>query len=333
MTNQLRDKRILVTSTSFGKSDTNLNLTLDTAVGEVVYNPFDRPMTASELIPLIADIDGFIAGVDEVNAEVIQAARRLKVISRYGTGTDRVDIGAATKKGIVVTNTPGANAVAVAELTIALMLALARNLCRANQATHRGEWPRYAGLSLREKTVGLVGLGFIGREVSRRLKAFGCHLTATDPIVGKTIAGELGVELVCFHELLSRSHFVSLHVPATEETIGMINRETLGQMKPGSFLVNTARGELIDENALIEALETGHLAGAALDVFSKEPLGIDNHLLKYSQVILTPHMASRTDDAMNQMGRIAMQDCLSVLFGERPKYVVNPEVYEKRNSI
>ncbi len=328
MTDDLQDKRILVTSTSFGKADESLNTTLKAAVGEVVYNPFGRPLTASELLPLITGVDGFIAGVDEVNADVIQAADRLKVISRYGTGTDRVDIREATRRGIAVTNTPGANAMAVAELTVGLMLALARNLCCADQAMHRGEWPRYSGLGFRGKTVGLVGLGFIGKEVSRRLSAFGCRLVATDPIVEPTIARELGVELISFDQLLSQSHFVSLHVPATESTIGMINRETLGRMKPGAFLINTARGELIDETALIESLESGHLAGVALDVFSQEPPEKENRLLRLPQVVLTPHMASRTDDAMNQMGRIAMQDCLSVLCGQRPKHVVNPEVLD-----
>jgi len=327
MTPELKNKRILVTSTSFGKIDKSLISTLESTVGEVIYNPFGRPLTASELIPLVVDIDGFIAGLDDINAEVIQSAGRLKVISRYGTGTDRVDIHEATRHGVVVTNTPGANAVAVAEMAIGLMLALARNLCRANQAMHQGEWPRYSGLSFREKTVGLVGLGFIGREVCRRLQAFGCHVTAVDPIVGPQAARQLGVELISLDELLSRSHFVSLHVPATEETIGMINRETLARMRPGAFLINTARGELIDETALAEALESGHLAGAALDVFSKEPPGKENILLRLDQVVLTPHMAAQTDDAMNQMGRVAMQDCLAAVGGRRPEHVVNPEVF------
>lgn len=328
MTENLHDKRILVTTTSFGAAQGDLKTTLETTVGEVVYNPFGRPLTAPELISRIADIDGFIAGVDEVNADVIQAADRLKVISRYGTGTDRVDIRAATQKGIVVTNTPGANAAAVAELTIGLMLALARNLCRANRAMRRGEWPRYTGLGFREKTIGLVGLGFIGREVCRRLHAFGCHLLAADPYVEPAVARQLGADTVSLPELLRRSDFVSLHVPATESTIGMINRKTLMQMKPGAFLINTARGELIDEAALGEALGSGHLAGAALDVFTREPPDKDNDLLQLPQVLTTPHMASRTDDAMTQMGRVAMEDCLAVLSGRRPQHPVNPEVYK-----
>jgi len=332
MNKELINKRILVTSTSFGKVDTGLKSSLEAAVREVIYNPFGRPLTASELIPLIAEIDGFIAGVDEIDADVIQAAAGLKVISRYGTGTDRVDIDAATQKGIVVTNTPGANAVAVAELAIGFMLSLARNLCQANQSTHQGEWARYSGISFREKTVGLVGLGFIGREVAKRLKSFGCRLLATDPVVEPEVAKTLDVELTLLEDLLSRSHFVSLHLPATASTTGMINRETLTQMKPGAFLINTARGELIDETALEEALTSEHLGGAALDVFSKEPPGKDNNLLQLPQVVLTPHMASRTDDAMNQMGRIAMQDCLAVLRGERPQHAVNPHVYGDEKS-
>ena len=332
MNKELINKRILVTSTSFGKVDTGLKSSLEAAVGEVIYNPFGRPLTASELIPLMAEIDGFIAGVDEIDADVIQAAVGLKVISRYGTGTDRVDIDAATQKGIVVTNTPGANAVAVAELAIGFMLSLARNLCQANQSTHQGEWSRYSGISFREKTVGLVGLGFIGREVAKRLKSFGCRLLATDPVVEPEVAKAIDVELTSLEDLLSRSHFVSLHLPATASTTGMINRETLTQMKPGAFLINTARGELIDETALEEALTSEHLGGAALDVFSKEPPGKDNNLLQLPQVVLTPHMASRTDDAMNQMGRIAMQDCLAVLRGERPQHAVNPHVYGDEKS-
>ena len=324
---ELKKKRILVTTTSFGKADTGLRSSLEAAVGEVIYNPFGRPLSASELIPLITDIDGFIAGIDEIDARVIHAAAGLKVISRYGTGIDRIDIDAATRNGIVVTNTPGANSVAVAELAIGFMLSLARNLCRANQETHQGEWPRYSGISFREKTVGLVGLGFIGREVAKRMKSFGCRLLAVDPVVEPEIAEKLDVELTSLGDLLSRSHFVSLHLPVTAATTGLINREALAQMKPGAFLINTARGELIDETALSEALTSGHLGGAALDVYSKEPPGKDNCLLQLPQVVLTPHMASRTDDAMNQMGRIAMQDCLSVLRGERPRYAVNPEAY------
>ncbi|MBW2150585.1 MAG: phosphoglycerate dehydrogenase [Deltaproteobacteria bacterium] len=325
----LKEKRILVTPTSFGKACPGLRKTLEDAVGEVIYNTTGRPLSAVELISLLHDIDGYIAGLDEINGSVIKAANRLKVISRYGTGVDRVDLTEATRRGIVVTNTPGANAVAVAELTICLMLALARNLCEANQATHQGRWPRYTGIGLRGKTIGLVGFGSIGKEVALRLKHFGCLLLATDPAIDFNTAQKIGVGIVSFKHLISRSDMVSLHLPVTASTVKMINHETLQQMKPGAFLINTARGELVDEKALFEALESNHLAGAAFDVFSQEPPDKNNLLLKNPKVICTPHMGARTDDAMNQMGTIAMQDCLAVLRGERALNVVNPEVYSR----
>jgi D-3-phosphoglycerate dehydrogenase len=271
-------------------------------------------------------VDGFIAGLDDITASVIEAAECLKVISRYGAGVDRVDLAAALRRGIVVTNTPGANAVAVAELTIALMLALLRKLCEANDATHQGEWPRHTGMNLRGKTIGLVGLGAVGREVALRMQSFACRLVATDPVVEQRSAQAIGVHLVSFDELLAQSDVVSLHLPATSLTKKMMNCDTLNRMKPGAYLINTARGELIDETALTEAIETNHLAGAALDVFSQEPPKKNHPLLQCANVILTPHMGARTDDAMNQMGSIAMQDCLAVLRGERPSNRVNPEV-------
>jgi len=328
MLNELKSMRVLVTSTSFGKADPTLCSALEGTVSEVIYNPYGRPLTASELSGLIRGVDGFIAGIDDIDAAVIRSADRLKVISRYGTGVDRVDIQEATRRGIVVTNTPGANAVAVAELTLCLMLALARNLCAANQATHAGQWPRHTGISLREKCVGLVGFGHIGRAVALRLGPFGCRLRVTDPLVDAETARGLGAERVSLEQLLGESHFVSLHVPATPDTTRMINSRTIARMQRGAFLINTARGELIDEAALRDAILSGHLGGAALDVFAPEPPGPEYPLMNLPRVILTPHMASRTDDATNQMGRIALGDCLSVLRGERPLHPVNPEVLE-----
>ncbi len=323
----LKQMRVLVTPTSFGKADPGLKTTLEATVGEVIYNSAGRPLTANELIARVKKVDGFIAGLDEITASVIEAAECLKVISRYGAGVDRVDLAAALRRGIVVTNTPGANAVAVAELTIGLMLALLRRLCEANDATHQGEWPRHTGMNLRGKTIGLVGLGAVGREVALRMQSFACRLVATDPVIEPRIAQTIGVHLISFDELLAESDVVSLHLPATSLTKKMMNRYTLNRMKSGAYLINTARGELIDETALTEAIEANHLAGAALDVFSQEPPRKDHPLLQCPNVILTPHMGARTDDAMNQMGSIAMQDCLAVLRGEHPSNRVNPEGY------
>jgi len=325
----LKDCKVLVTPTSFGKDDPTLKPTLEAAVGEVVYNPVERPLTSAELIPLVKHVDGYIAGLDVIDRAVIEAATKLRVIARYGVGTDRVDVAAATGKGIVVTNTPGANSVAVAELTIGLMLALARRLCRADQATRRGEWLRYSGVGLRGKTVGLVGFGSVGREVASRLRAFGCCVLASDPCVGHDCAEEVGVNLVPLEELLASSDFVSLHATLNPATSGMVNQDFLGMMRRGAFLVNTARGELVDEVALQHALEGGHLQGAALDCFSQEPPPLDHPLFRLPHVILTPHTASHTDEATNAMGWMSLEACLAVLRGEQSPATVNPEVFKQ----
>lgn len=328
-TGDLCGYRVLVTPTSFGKDDPALKATLEKTVGAVIYNPTNRPLAAVDLVPFVKDTDGYIAGLDQIDASVIGAANRLKVIARYGVGVDRVDVKAATKKGIVVTNTPGANSVAVAELTIALMLALGRELCKADQATRRGQWPRFSGVGLRGKTVGLVGFGAIGREVASRLKGFGIRILVSDPAVNREIVEGCGVELGSLDELLALSDFVSLHASLNPATAGMVDRAFLGKMKTGSFLVNTARGELIDEPALHHALVEGHLRGAALDCFSKEPPDADNPLLQLPQVVVTPHTGAHTDEAMNTMGWMSLQACMAVLRGARPTHIVNPEVYEK----
>lgn len=324
----LKDCKVLVTPTSFGRDDPGLKTVLEGAVGEVIYSPWPRPLTSSELLPLVRDVDGYIAGLDQVERSVMEAAERLRVVARYGVGVDRVDVPAATERGIVVTNTPGANSVAVAELTIGLMLALARDLCRADAATRRGEWPRLSGVGLRGKTVGLVGFGSIGREVASRLRAFGCRVLTSDPNIPCETAEECGVHLVPLEELLATADFVSLHASLHPSTAGMVDKGFFSRVKRGAFLVNTARGELIDEAALAHALEEGRLAGAALDCFSREPLPADYPLLCFPQVIVTPHTASHTDEATNTMGWMSLEACLAVLRGERSPYTVNPEVYE-----
>jgi D-3-phosphoglycerate dehydrogenase len=321
--------RVLVTSTTFGKHDPGLRSALENAVGEVVYNTTGRPLKVVELADLIRDMDGCIAGLDPFDASVMEAGKRLMVIARYGVGLDAVDLGAATRLGIVVTNTPGANAVAVAELTIGLILALARQICAVDRATRQGEWPRTTGVGLRGKTIGLIGFGSVGREVALRLKCFGCTVLTTDPGVKPETAQEYCATLSSLDALLGAADFVSLHAALHHGTAGMVDRAFLLKMKPGSFLVNTARGELIDETALQQVLEEGHLRGAAVDCYRQEPPGVDCPLLKLPQVILTPHMGAHSDEAATAMGWMALEDCLAVLRGERPKHVVNPEVYAR----
>jgi D-3-phosphoglycerate dehydrogenase / 2-oxoglutarate reductase len=318
----LKRCRILVTPTSYGKNEPRLKSELEQMVGEVIYNPTGKPLSSAEVARLLPGIDGYIAGLDEIDRPALETADCLKVIARYGVGVDAVDLAAALEKGIVVTNTPGANSVSVAELALGLMLALARHIPDAASAVHDGKWPRPSGISLEGKTVGILGLGAIGRQLARRLAGFDCHLLAYDPCADSAFASRNGIELVPMDDLLARSDFVSLHLPVLPETRGMVDAGFLAKMKKGSYLVNTARGELVDETALLEALQSGRLRGAALDALISEPPDPSHPLLALPQVIVTPHLGAQTDGATNNMGWLAMQDCLAVLRGEEPQYRV-----------
>jgi D-3-phosphoglycerate dehydrogenase len=237
-------------------------------------------------------------------------------------GVDAIDLEAARQAGIVVCNTPGANANSVAELAIGLMLSLARNLPVAFQATKAGEWPRLSGLTLEGKTIGLIGFGTIGQQVARLLSGFNCTILAYDPVIRQAPPEVPNVQILSSEEVIQRSDFLSLHCALTAETKAMVNAEFLAQMKPGSFLINTARGELIDEGALFDALHDGKLSGAALDVFTRQPPGKEHPLLGLPQVIATPHTGAHTDSATNAMGWMALRECLAVLRGENPLHQV-----------
>lgn len=318
----LKDCCVLVTPTTYGKDDPGLRTLLEAEVGKVIYNTTGRPVSSAELVSLIRGIDGYIAGLDMINREVIEAADCLKVISRYGVGVDAVDLDAARHKGIVVTNTPGANSVSVAELTVGLILSLARNIPMAVSATKAGGWPRLNSVSLEGKTVGLLGFGSVGQHVARRLSGFNCTLIAYDPWVDGKTGLEYGVQVVESDDLIRQSDFLSLHCPHNDDTRRMVNRDFLNRMKPGAFLINTARGELIDENALFEALKDGKIRGAALDVLSQQPPDPDHSLLTLPQLLITPHMGAHSDSATNAMGWAALENCLAVLRGEEPLHRV-----------
>jgi D-3-phosphoglycerate dehydrogenase / 2-oxoglutarate reductase len=313
--------RVLVTPTSYGKNDRRLHTELETTVGEVVYNPFARPLTSEELQTLLPACHGYIAGLDHIDRAALDRADQLKVIARYGVGVDRVDLAAAAEKSIIVTNTPFANSVSVAELTIGLMLSLARSIPALGAETRVGRWPRQLGITLEGKAVGVIGMGSIGKHVLVRLRGFGCVLMAHDPVPDVAFAAEHGVVLAPLEDVLCRADFVSLHLPVLPSTREMVNSSFLARMKAGSYLINTSRGELIDEAALLEALQSGHLRGAALDVFAREPPG-ENPLLALPQVVVTPHCGSHTDGATDAMGWGALRDCLAVLRGEQPLHRV-----------
>ncbi len=263
-----------------------------------------------DLATAVRDADALVVrSATDVNAKLIESAQNLRVIGRAGVGVDNVDADAATRKGIVVMNTPGANAIAVAEHTIGLMISLARFIPKADQTTRAGKWEKKSlqGTELKGKTLGIIGLGRVGVEVARRAKAFGMKVLAYDPFVSQQLARDLEIELGGLDSLYANSDYISLHVGLTPQTAGMINAASIAKMKKGVRLVNCARGELIDDAALLQALNSGQVAGAALDVFTQEPPK-ENPLLAAPNVIATPHIAGSTNEAQELVGvQIALQ--------------------------
>lgn len=318
----LKQCRLLVTPTSFGKCDARLKSELEDLVGEVIYNTTGRPMSPELLMKMLPGMDGYIAGLEPINREALTVADKLKVIARYGVGVDAVDLAAAKERGIVVTNTPGANAVSVAELTLGLMLALVRQIPEGAAAVRKGQFPRLNGMSLERKNIGIVGLGAIGKQLARRLAGFDACLLAYDPYPDMAFAEKHNIRFMPMNDLLAVSDIVSLHLPLLPETHGIVNCEFLARMKRGAFLVNTSRGELVDEVALLEFLQSGHIRGVGMDAFAQEPVDPSNLLLALPQVIPTPHLGAQTDGATNAMGWMSVDGCLSVLRGEEPAHRV-----------
>ncbi len=264
----------------------------------------DKVPTPEALKAELATADALVVrSAVQVDAALLEHAPKLRVIGRAGVGVDNIDTDAATRKGIVVMNTPGANAVAVAELTLGLMIAMCRKITSANETMHAGKWDKKSlqGTELRSKTLGIVGLGRIGLEVARRARAFGMTLIGYDPFVAPVIARENDVALVSLDQIFSESDFLTLHVGLTPQTEGLINRQSIAIMKPGIRIVNCARGELIVDAALAEALASGKVAGAALDVFPHEPLK-DSPYFALSNVLLSPHIGGATDEAQEAIG-------------------------------
>lgn len=302
----LRECVVVVTPRSFALQDE-----LAREVGDVRYEA--GPLSAEELVPLVTGADGLLAGLDEIDDRVFRAAPRLRVVARYGVGVDRVDLDAARRHGVVVTVTPGANTNAVAELTIALLLAVARPVVQGVETARSGEWKSLRGVEVEGRTLGLVGLGRIGSRVAEKARGLGMHVVAYDPYVTGTVTLE---------ELQAQADFVSLHAPVTDETRGLVDRDFLSRLKPEAALVNTARGELVDEAALVDALDAGRLRAAALDTLGHEPPSADDPLLHRDDVLVTPHLGAATVESAEAMGRIALEELLAVLSGRAPRYAV-----------
>lgn len=306
---------------------------------EVEVSEFDRHLKEEELVEKAKGADALLTLLtDRIDSDLMDAAGpQLKIVSNYAVGFDNVDIKAATDRGIVVTNTPSDEVnEAVAEHTWALILSLARRIVEADEAVRRGAYKGwepdiFLGINLVNKTLGIVGLGRIGSMVARRAKGYQMTILYNKRTRDEEKEKELGVQFVSLDDLLAKSDFVTMHVPLTEETRHMINKETLAKMKKGSYLVNTARGPVVDEHDLVETLRSGHLAGAALDVYDNEP-NIDPELFGMENVILTPHIASATWEAREKMGDQAVSAILETLEDKKPENLVNEEVWEKRRK-
>ncbi|MBV9852610.1 MAG: phosphoglycerate dehydrogenase [Armatimonadetes bacterium] len=279
-----------------------------------------------ELAAIIGEYDALaVRSETKVTADIIARAERLKIIGRAGVGVDNIDVDAATKRGILVVNSPEGNTIAAAELTIAMLLALARNIPQADSSLRQGEWKRskYMGSEVYHKTLGVIGLGKIGREVAKRAQSFEMRVIGNDPYLKPEQAEALGITLVDLDTLYQDSDYITVHVPKTKETLGMINAEKLARMKPTVRLINCARGGIIDEAALAEAARSGRIGGAAVDVFSTEPAPKDNPLLGVPNIITTPHLGASTEEAQVNVAIDIAEQIADVLQGRPARAAVN----------
>jgi len=283
-------------------------------------------LTPDELERIVPEYDALaVRSATKVNARLLEKAARLKVVGRAGVGVDNVDMDAATRRGVVVMNTPGGSSTTVAELTLAHMLALARHVAQATASVRAGKWEKkkFQGRELAGKTLGVVGIGNIGSIVVERCLAMKMRVVAYDPFIGPEAAAKLGVTQVPLDDLWQQADVISLHVPLTEQTRNLVNAQTLSRMKKGALLVNCARGGLIDERALADALASGHLGGAALDVFEKEPPAPDHPLLKLDGFVCTPHLGASTEEAQTAVAVAIAEQLAAYLTRGEVKNAVN----------
>lgn len=295
-------------------------------------NPDPRQLKKEEIIEGVKGKDGLLSFLtNDIDEEIMDAGDQLKVISNYAVGYDNIDVEAATERGIAVTNTPGVLTESTAEMAWALIFAVMRNVAKGDKYVREGKFEGWdpalmIGNEVQGKTIGIIGMGNIGSCVARKAKAFDMEILYYNRSRKEEIEKEIGAEYVKLKTLLSSSHIVSVHVPLTDETNKMISWDDLDEMKEESYLINTARGEIVNEEALIEALRHDKIAGAAIDVYADEPYGANSDYFDLDNVVLTPHLGSATTEARNGMSEMAADNLIAVLQGKEPKYIVNPEV-------
>ncbi len=290
-------------------------------------------ISEEELISIIPEYDALIVrSGTKVTKKVIDAAKNLKIIGRAGVGVDNIDLVAATQKGIIVANAPGGNSVSTAEHTLALILSVARKIPQADRSVKEGKWERkkFVGMELRNKTIGVIGLGKVGYEVAKRARALEMNVIAYDPYISEERAKQIGVKLVSLEDLIKNSDIITVHVPKTKETENLIDEKAISMMKDGVYIINCARGGIVNEKALYEGLKSGKVAGAALDVYEKEPPDPNNPILKLENVVTTPHLGASTKEAQLSVGMTIANEIINLAKGLPVKNAVNLPSVEVR---
>ncbi len=316
-------KKILVTATNYSMYCSKAKALLEKKGFEIIENNTGNPMTFEQLKPLVNDVFGVIAGVETWNEDLFNIAPGLKIISRFGVGVDNIDLITAKNYGIKVTNASGANADSVGEYTVALILAVLRNIVFLDRSTREGHWERFMGHTIRGKKVGLIGFGAVAQYVAGLLYAFQAQLYAYDKKPNLEAAKRYGVTFTDFTDIMSNCDIISLHVPCNKETINMITEEQFNMMKNTSILINTARGPIIDENALYIALRNKKIAGAGLDVFYTEPTSPQNPLFHLDNIIVMPHTAAETYETYHAVSMITAQAIIDFTYGKQPLNLLN----------
>lgn len=304
--------KVLITPRSFGKHSQKPFELLQEKGYEIVINPYGRILTQEEMIKEIEDVDGIIVGVDPLNAEVLKHAKKLKVISKYGVGTDNIDIEYAKNNNIAVTITRGANSDAVADYAFSLMISAARKLIPIDKGCRKLNWGKVTTIGVYDKTLGLIGLGNIGKGVAKRAQGFNMKVLAYDLFKDEEFASKNDIEYVTIERILKEADFISLHLPLTKDTEHIIGEKELKMMKKTAVIVNTARGGLIDENALCNALKDNEIWGAGVDVFEHEPPN-NEQLLILDNIVIGSHCAASTFEAVDNMGIMASQNIINNL--------------------
>jgi D-3-phosphoglycerate dehydrogenase len=319
-------KKLLITARSFGKNEPTHLTSLEEAGFSIFECREGADIDKRYMEELLPEIEAWVVSAYPINDQVLEKCPSLRLIIKHGVGVDNIDIASATKRNIIVMNTPGANHIPVADLTITLLLCFTRQIVKAHQNVVSGNWGRFLGTGVYGKYLGIIGLGRVGLAVADRAKGFGMKLLGFDPYAGERIKAERDdIQIVELEQLLESADFISINVPLSEETEGLIGRDALQKMKRSAVIVNTSRGKIVDESAIYQALQENQISGYATDVFEQEP-PIDSPLLTLPNVLLTPHIGSYTQDAMNSLGEQVVKSILSVYNGKIPENILNPEV-------